>query len=74
MRIEDDRIRIECDPASRIVVTHDTDRVQRRDADETPLTEADFDLRPDRGWFRVTVYAPDGSFAMTRAYYPEEYL
>ena len=71
--IEDDRILIECDPATRIVVNHDTERLQRKDADQEGITTASFKLRPESGWFRVTIYDENGNFAMTRPYYPEEY-
>ena len=73
LRIEDDRIIVQCDPAERIIITHDTDRVQRRDAEAQSITTASFQLRPDRGWFRLTIYDKNGNFAMTRPYYPEEY-
>ena len=71
--MEDDQIIVQCDPAERIIITHDTDRVQRRDAEAESITTASFQLRPDRGWFRLTVYDKNGNFAMTRPYYPEEY-
>ena len=73
LSIEDDRILVECDPVTRIVVIHDTERLQRLDAEDEGITSAAFKLRPESGWFRVTVYDKDGSFAMTRPYYPEEY-
>ncbi|MBR4863928.1 MAG: hypothetical protein IKU07_05065 [Oscillospiraceae bacterium] len=71
--IEDNSIIIACDPAVRIVVTHDTERLQRKDAEHEGITSATFKLRPESGWFRVTVYDQNGNFAMTRPYYPEEY-
>ena len=73
LRIEEDSIILECDPAARIVVNHDTERLQRKDAEEQLITSATFKLRPESGWFRVTVYDQNGNFAMTRPYYPEEY-
>ena len=73
LRIEEDSILIECDPAERIIVRHGTERLQRKDAEEEMITSASFKLRPESGWFRVTVYDKNGSFAMTRPYYPEEY-
>ena len=41
--------------------------------EDAPITAATFKLRPESGWFRVSVYDQNGNFAMTRAYYPEEY-
>ena len=73
LRIEEDNILIECDPAARIIVNHNTDWLQRMDAEGEGITSATFKLRPESGWFRVTVYDQKGNIAMTRPYYPDEY-
>ena len=81
LTLEGDTLRITCSAAAEITLQTQA-RYARRCASEagTPITEGEFDLsvwrEKSRGtpnaFFRLTVTAPDGKYAVTRAYFLDE--
>ena len=73
--VEDGKMHIKCSPADRI-----TFNCEKRGAgillaeNGELLTEATFDIRPDWGYFRLTVRDEKGYRACTNAYYPEDFM
>ena len=58
----------------RINVNYEYGAAQKEISGEEPLTEASFDFHKERGWLRVSVLDRNGKFAMSRPFYPEEWL
>lgn len=81
LTLEGDTLRITCSEAAEITLQTQA-RFARRCAGEggTPITEGEFDLSVWRekssgdpnAFFRLTVTAPDGKYAVTRAYFLDE--
>ena len=78
LTLEGTMLRITCDPAAEICLETHARHAQRKAGEG--ITEAEFDLRvlmeksagdPD-AFFRLTVTAPDGKYAVTRAYFLDE--
>lgn len=70
---EDGKIHIECEPADRIVLT--TGVRQRRIVwaeNGELLTEAEFEVKPEFGYVRITVIDAAGWHADTNAYFTDE--
>ena len=67
---EDGKVHIKCSPADRITCTYDTRRAHRV-FDETGegITEAEFELIENYGYFRLTVIDKQGRHACTNAYF-----
>ena len=72
--VEDGMVHVKCDPADRILFTLGGGGSKSAVAEGAPLTEASFLLPGHAEWIKITVYDEKGKFAMTRAYYPEEWL
>ena len=81
LSVEDDILRFRCSPASHVILeTHARIAKYAKGEDGQPITEGEFSLKrflersegDDRAFFRLTVFAPDGTYAATRAYSPEE--
>lgn len=72
---EDGRVHIETSKAVTIVLSSGN-RYTRcaRKSPEEGVTSADFDVRPVKGYFRITVTDQFGRKAYTNAYFPDEYL
>ena len=81
LTLEGDTLRITCSAAAEVTLQTQA-RYARRCASEdgTPITEGEFDLSVWReksngnpnAFFRLTVTAPDGTYAVTRAYFLNE--
>ncbi len=72
---EDGRVHIETSDALMIVMSTGNRYTRRvRGTADAPVNSADFDARPVKGYFRITVTDKFGRKAYTNAYFPEEYL
>ena len=71
--VENDRVYVQCDPAQRVVVTCGNAKCRNAWAEEAPITEADLKLPEYATWFRVTVWDENGKFAVSRAYFAQEW-
>ena len=71
--VEDGMVHVQCDPADRVVLTVGGGKSKLAVAEDAPLTQTAIMLPVYAEWFKVTVYDENGKFAMTRAYYPEEW-
>lgn len=71
--VEDNVFHVTCDPAEKILFTVGASKCRRRVSEEEPITEGSFELPAHAQWVRVTVYDRNGKFAMSRAYFPEEW-
>ena len=73
--VEDGKIHIECSEADRIILTTGIRRTDIVFAENgVPVTQADFAVRPDDGYVRITVIDARGDHADTNAYFVEELL
>ncbi len=72
--VEDGILTVKGENIERVNVNYDYGAAQRKVAEDLPLTQCSFDFQKDRGWLRVSVFDRNGKFAMTRPYYPEEWL
>lgn len=73
--LEDDNLHIECSPADKVVCTVNQRRCMSRYGDNgNEITHAVFELKPDDGYFRVTVTDKNGLHADTNAYFTDEYI
>ena len=72
--VEEGVLTVKGENVERINVNYEYGAAQRKVSDEEPMTEGSFDFHKDRGWFRVSVFDRNGKFAMTRPFYPEEWL
>ena len=72
--VEDGILTVKGENLERINVSYEYGSAQKEISGEEPLTEASFDFHKDRGWLRVSVLDRNGKFAMTRVYYPEEWM
>ncbi|MBO7214355.1 MAG: PHP domain-containing protein [Clostridia bacterium] len=71
--VEDGVLKIKCSPAQKITVNYDACAAHiKLIEDGNPIESAEFTLRKDCGYFRVTVIGLNGKKACTNAYYPEE--
>lgn len=68
--IEDDMIRIECDPAANIILKSKNRRFFNSVGDG--ITYAEFPVDAVKDYFRITVFGENGKRAHTRAYFEEE--
>ena len=66
-------VHVQCDPADRVLLTVGGGKSKLAVAEDAPLTQTAITLPVYAEWFKVTVYDENGKFAMTRAYYPEEW-
>lgn len=79
LTLEGDILRLTCSEAKEVTLQSQA-RYARRCAGETTITEAEFDLSVWReksagvpnAFIRLTVTAPDGTYAVTRAYWLDE--
>lgn len=71
--VEDDHVFVECDPAEKVVVTVGNAKAKICRAEDAPLTQASLKIPEYTTWFRVSVWDKNGKFAITRAYFPEEW-
>ena len=72
---EDGVVHIETSEAEMIVLSSGNRYTRSaRAAKGGNVTSADFDVRPVKGYFRITVTDKFGKKAYTNAYFPEEYL
>ena len=71
--VEDDTIHVVCSPAQRVVATFCNAKCRSVWGAEAPITEAELPLPEYAKWFRITVWDENGKFAMSRAYFPEEW-
>ena len=72
---EDGRVYARFAPAKKAFVTKATRNVSKVEAaDGEYITEADFSVEDDDGYFRVTVVAEDGKRAYTNAYFLDDIL
>ena len=71
--VEDETVHVKCDPADRVLLTVGGGKSKTEVALETPLTEVSLKVPEYTEWLKITIYDKDGKFAMTRAYYPEEW-
>lgn len=73
--VEDGQIHITCSEAERIVLCTGgrANRVACGESGEL-LTEASFELNPEQNYVRLMVYAADGKWAATNAYFVDELL
>ncbi len=69
---EDGKVYIKCSNAQKIYVTYGGRKAQVEYMTDKPLTEAEFEISKEHGYFRLTVVALDGKRATTNAYYPCE--
>ena len=81
LSVEDDVLRFRCSPASHVMLeTHARIAKYVKGENGEPITEGEISLSrflersagDDRAFFRLTVFAPDGTYAATRAYRLEE--
>ncbi|MBQ3235389.1 MAG: PHP domain-containing protein [Clostridia bacterium] len=71
--VEDGVLKVKCSSAQAIKVNYEARKSQiKLIENNAPLTEAEFTLSKDHGYFRVTVVGLDGKKACTSAYYPED--
>jgi len=68
--VEDDRVVVECDPATNVVFTSKNRRFWNRAGEG--LTKAEFSLKDSLEYFRITIFDDKGGRAHTRAYYLDE--
>ena len=70
---EDGKVHIKCSPVDRIIFSQCArcGKVECND-DYSPVTEAEFDVVPEYGYFRLTVIDEKGKHACTNAYFPED--
>lgn len=69
--VEDGRVHIECSPADRIFMTCGARHADIKFAENGKLiTETEFEIRPECGYFRLTVVDEKGKHACTNAYFP----
>ena len=83
LTVEDDNLKITCSEAKEILL-ETPGRFARRGSgkDNTTISEATFNLADfaakfkdnDGAYVKITVFAPDGTYAVTRAYYLNELL
>ena len=79
LTLEGAKLKLTCSPAAQVTLQSQA-RYALRVAGDAPVTEAEFDLTTwltksqgdPNAFIRLTVTAPDGTYAVTRAYYPEE--
>ena len=81
LSVEDDTLHFRCSPASHVMLeTHARIAKYAKGEDGQPITEGKFSLSrflersagDAQAFFRLTVFAPDGTYAATRAYRQEE--
>ena len=81
LSVEDNVLRFRCSPASCVMLeTHARIAKYAKGENGEPVTEGEFSLTrflersagDDRAFFRLTVFGTDGTYAVTRAYRPEE--
>ena len=68
---EDGKVYIKTSNAQKIYVTYGGRKAQVEYMTDKPLTEAEFTLSKEHGYFRLTVVGLDGKRATTNAYFPE---
>lgn len=72
--LEDGILHVECSEADKVVCTVNKRRCMSRYNEETGLiTKADFELKKDDGFFRVTVIDKNGLKADTNAYFTDNF-
>ena len=71
--VEDGKVCLKCEPATKILLTMGGGKSSVEIAEDTLLTEVSFPFPGYEEWIKITVYDEKGKFAMTRAYYPEEW-
>ena len=69
---EDGVVHVECSEASKIICHIGPFRPYFERAKDTPLTEADFEIRKEDVYFRITVVDEQGRKADTNAYFTDE--
>lgn len=74
LEYEDGRIRIATTPVKKIVLTtHFREYTAANAAYGTCIENAEFDIRTDEKWFRLTAIDEYGHKALTNAYYPRDW-
>lgn len=71
--LEEDTVHIRCSPADRINCNYGMRKAETVLAEDTPVTEASFNVPRDCGYFRITVIDESGRHACTNAYFTEDY-
>ena len=72
--IEGDTVTVKCSPAAKILLNTGVIRASiAQGKNGEPITEATFKLRPDDGYFRITVIDEKGLPADTSAYFIDEW-
>lgn len=72
--VEDGILTVKGENMERVRLNYDYGAAQRKICEEGVMTECSFEFHKDRGWLRVSVLDENGKFAMSRVYYPEEWL
>lgn len=71
--VEDDMLHVTCDPAQKICITKGHGKSKVLFDEEASLTEGSFQILEYNDWVKVTVYDKKGKFAMSRAYFRQEW-
>ena len=71
---EDEAVHIKCSPAAKITANYGVIRAKVVYAEDAPLTEATFPVKPDSVYFRLTVTDERGGVAHTNAYFIDELI
>lgn len=72
--LEDDILHVDCSPADKVICTVNKRRCMSRYNEESgEITHAEFELKKNDGYFRVTVVDKNGKKADTNAYFTSEF-
>lgn len=72
---EDGKVHIKCSEADRIICTYKIRNAGIALSENgVPVTEADFGMQPDWGYFRITVIDKQGRHACTNAYFAKDLI
>ena len=69
---EDGNVYIKCSNAQKVYVTYGGRKAQIKYMEDKPVTQAEFKISKEHGYFRLTVVGLDGKRATTNAYYLED--
>lgn len=71
--VEDQQVHVECGPAKRVVLNLGNAKCRTVWAEDGLITQADFKIPEYTTWIRVTVWDENEKFAISRAYFAEEW-
>ena len=71
--VEGEYVHVDCDPAEKVVLTLGNGKCKVCRAEDGPVTHAELKMPEYATWFRVSVWDENGKFAITRAFFPEEW-